>query len=343
MKKLNKKDYIYIGITLVSFLILILLLTKNTYLFASTLDWPGQHVTIPEYFRTLFYSTFDIFPDLALNIGNGQNIYNFSYYGLLSPIILISYLLPFISMQTYLIGSSIIIAMISSVMLYLFLHKHKYSSEVCFISSFLFIFSSAISFQIHRHIMFVNYMPFLILGLSGVDKIFNEKKSWLLTLSTFLMIMTSYYFSIGGILCLFIYALYRYLNHMNKVTIKSFFKTLFSIIVPVLVAVLCSAIITIPTLSVLISGRAESNTFISLKDLLLPAINTRSLLYYHYGIGLTAIIIPAIINLFKKNKANITLGIILTIVVIFNIFNYILNGTMYIDGKSLIPLLPVYI
>ena len=37
-------------------------------------------------------------------------------------------------------------------------------------------------FHSHRHIMFINYMPFLILGLMGIDLYFDKKKSWLLIL-----------------------------------------------------------------------------------------------------------------------------------------------------------------
>lgn len=343
MKKLKVRDFIYLGIITLAFIGLVLFLTNGMYLYGATLDWYAQHISIPEYFRTLFYNTKDFFPDFAANIGAGQNIYNFSYYGLLSPIVLISYLFPKVSMTTYMIVSTIVTVIISAYLLYFFLKKKDYSSEVCFLSSLIFIMSAPMTFHSHRHIMFITYMPFVILGLFGVDKKIDNNKGWLLTLSTFLMIMTNYYFSIGGIACLFVYALYRYLQKMNKVTIKSFFQTFFSILVPILVAVLCSSIITLPTLATLLNNRADSNISISLKDLLIPSINNKSFLYYSYGIGLCAIIVPAIINMYRKNKANITLGIILTLLVVFNLFNYVLNGTMYIDAKSLIPFLPLYV
>ncbi len=343
MKKFKLKDFIYLALITLAFVLMVLFLTNGVNLYGSTLDWYAQHISIPEYFRTLFYNTKDLFPDFAANIGGGQNIYNLSYYGLLSPIILISYLFPKVSMTTYMIVSTIVTVIISSYLIYFFLKKKEHSSEVCFLSSLMFIMSAPMSFHSHRHIMFITYMPFLILGLFGVDKKIDKNKSWLLTLSTFLMIMTSYYYSIGGIVCLFVYALYRYLQKMNKVTLKSFFQTFFSILIPILVAILCASIIILPTLATILNNRAASNINISLKDLLMPDIHNKSFLYYSYGLGLCAIIIPAIINIFKKNKANITLGVILTIIVIFNIFNYILNGTMYIDAKSLIPFLPLYI
>jgi len=343
MNNLKKKDFLYIALIILAFIAMVLIITNNVYLYGSTLDWYGEHIAIPEYFRTLFYSTKDLFPDFAANIGSGQNIYNLSYYGFLSPIILISYLLPKVPMPTYIAISTIVCVIISTIMIYIFLKNKKYSSEVCFLSSLLFIMSSSISLHSHRHIMFINYMPFLILGLFGVDKKFSSNKSWLLTISSFFMIMTSYYFSIGGLACLFVYALYKYLKQMNKVTTSSFFKTFLSILVPILVAILMSTIITLPTLATLVNNRAPSNVTISIKDILIPNINTTNLLYDSYGLGLTAIVVFALINTFKKDKAHIILGILLTSIIIFNLFNYILNGTMYIDSKSLIPFLPLYI
>lgn len=341
--KLTKKDYTYIALLIIIFISLVLFLTNNIYLYGSTLDWYSEHLAIPEYFRTLFYHTKDLFPDFAANIGGGQNIYNLSYYGLLSPIILVSYLLPMIPMTIFIPLSTILSVIASAILLYLFLHKKNYSSEVCFLSSIFLMLSAPMSFHSHRHIMFINYMPFLILGLFGIDKKTDENKGWLLTLSTFLMIMTSYYYSIGGIGCFFVYGLYRYLEKMNKVTLKSFFKTFFNILIPIIVGILCSSIIILPTFATLLYNRASSNVFISIKDLLIPSINTDTIIYHPYGIGLNAIVFFGLINIFKKNKANITLGIILSSLILFNIFNYILNGTMYIDSKSLIPFIPLYI
>lgn len=342
MPKMNKRDYFYILIPIISFIAIILFITNGMYLYGSELDWLGQHVTIPDYFRTLFYETKSLFPDFALNIGNGQNIYNLSYYGLLSPIILISYLLPKVDMVTYIIYSSIITIIISTILLYIFLKKHNYSSETCLISSMLFISSTALSFHTHRHIMFINYMPFLILGLFGVDKKLDDNKGWLLTISIFLMIMSSYYFSICGIATLMIYSIYHYLNNMKKPTIKSFITNMKHVLLPTIVAIVMSFILLLPTFATLIGNRLPSFNTITLSDLF-SLNNPSNYLYKTYGLGLTAIIIPAMIHNFKNNKHNLFLSIVLTLIMSVPIFNYILNGTMYIDAKILIPMLPLYI
>ena len=342
--KNHKKDIIYISILVLTFIVLSVFTIGHTYMYGSSLDWYAQHISIPEYFRTLFYNTKDILPDFALNIGNGQNIYNFSYYGLLSPYILISYLLPMFNMSNILIVLTILSVIASTILMYYFLRKHDFNEEVSFIATLCFTLSSPMVFQSHRHIMFINYMPFLLMGLFGVDKRFKSRKSWLLVLSVFLMIMTSYYYSIGGILCLLLYALYRFLQKTNKISFKIFMKTLFFFLGPILIGIFMSSIITIPTLLSMFNNRLDSNTSINLVQLLLPLPdNFKNVLYSSYSLGLPIVIIPALINFFKKDKANITMGVILVLLFSINIFNYLLNGTMYIDPKTLIPLLPMYI
>ena len=88
----NKRHIVRIGILLGIYVLLVLLLTRFKYAYGSTLDWAGQHYAIPDYFRKLFYETGEFFPSFAPNIGAGENIYYFSYYGLYSPFILFSYL-----------------------------------------------------------------------------------------------------------------------------------------------------------------------------------------------------------------------------------------------------------
>ena len=65
-------------------------------IFGAKVDWLSQHSVLPDYFRQQFYATGKLFPEFAANLGGGQNIYHFAYYGLYSPLILPSYLLPFV-------------------------------------------------------------------------------------------------------------------------------------------------------------------------------------------------------------------------------------------------------
>lgn len=207
MHKLNKRDYLNILILCLLYLFVVFLITHGTNMYGSSTDWARQHWSIPEYFRTLFYHTGNLLPDFAPNLGGGQNIFYFAYYGFLSPIILISYLLPNVQMYDYIMISTIITGLLSAGLFYKWLKNNNYSTKICFLASAIFVCASPLIFHSHRQIMFVNYMPFLILGLMGVDKHFYQKKSYLLVISTFLVIMTSYFYSVGAILCLVIYGL----------------------------------------------------------------------------------------------------------------------------------------
>ena len=154
MKKITKKDILSNLILISTFIIIYLFLTRNNHLFASNIDFKYQHYLIPEYFRTLFYNTNDLFPNFAPNLGSGQNIYYLSYYGLYNPYILISYLFPFIKMIDYLIATNCLIVITSAILFYYFLRKHQHKEKISFITSFLFLVSGPLIFHAKRHIMF---------------------------------------------------------------------------------------------------------------------------------------------------------------------------------------------
>ena len=273
MKKFTKENYFHLLVFAILLAVYVLLATKGfNFLYGSSVDWDCQHYVIPDYFRQLFYKTGNLLPSFAFNLGNGQNIFNFSYYGLLNPIILISYLFPFIDMAVYVQASSIAVTFISVVMFYRWIFK-KYDSRTAFLSSLLFMFTVPILFHSHRHIMFVNYMPFLIMGLMGIDLYFENGKKSLITFSVFLMIMTSYFYSVSGICALGLYAVFKILNSKKNIKFKEFFKECLKVLYPVIVGVLMAMIIILPTLYVLLSGRAKSNVSIDLIKLFVPSLN----------------------------------------------------------------------
>lgn len=336
-----KKDIFNLLLLAVIFFIVYFIITKSTYLFGSTKDWNQQHWLIPEYFRNLFYENLDLFPDFAFNLGSGQNIYNFAYYGFLSPVIFVSYLLPFISMKTYIIVSTIFLLLFSVVLMYFFVKK-KTNSKIAFFSSCIFLLASPMIFHAHRHIMFINYMPFLIMGYYGVDGYFESKNKWLLSGSVFLMIMTSYFFSVSGIISIILYGIYVYIKNNNSIKIKSFIIDGLKFLFPIIIAVLMSGILIVPTFYSLLNGRLDSN-MINLVGLFIPSINLKDLLYDTYSLGLPSIALFSLIdNLFDK-KENRFLSICLIIMLTFPICLYLLNGLLYVDGKVLITFLPLCI
>ena len=284
---MKKKDYYnYLILTGIVFVIY-MILTHFTNVFGSDTDWINQHTIIPDYFRQLFYKTGNLIPSFSFNYGGGQNIFNLSYYGFLSPIILPSYLLPFVSMKTYMTVVDFIIVVSSGILFYKWILSNKYDRNISLVTSVIFVLSESLIFQMHRHVMFVNYMPFLIMGLMGVDKLFNNNKKTLLIISIFLMIMTSYYYSVGGIVVIGIYYLYRYFSNDSKQGIKLFAKDLGKFILYILIPVLMAGVLLIPTMSTLLSGRGSSESAIKLTFLLVPNFNFHKIFCGNYTIGLS--------------------------------------------------------
>lgn len=331
------RDLLCICVLALFLLLLSIMISENgNYILGAKTDFSMQHYIFPEYFRNLFYDTHDLFPDFAFHLGAGQNIYYMSYYGLLSPIIFVSYLFPNVSMLDFIITSMFIVVILSCVLWYFYLRKSNYSRSVCFIVTFLFLCSAPLIFHSHRHIMFVSYFPFLIMGFYGIDRFLEHKKSTLLILSIALMIFTSYYYSVSGIFVLFIFGIFKYIR-LYDFKVKEFFSFILSLFFRIMIAVLISGILILPTLYTLLVGRSGDASGISILDLFKPNMY---MLYHTYSIGLTLVsLIATIYMIFSKRKENRLLSILLLVMSIFPIFNFVLNGFLYINAKSLIPVI----
>ena len=98
---IERRDLLSLAVLGGGCLLIILLITRGRFLYGSTVDWDNQHSVLPEYFRSRFYETGNLLPEFAPHIGGGQNIFHFSYYGFLSPVMLLSWLLPGVAMTDY--------------------------------------------------------------------------------------------------------------------------------------------------------------------------------------------------------------------------------------------------
>lgn len=342
-KKISKQTKIHILLLILFCFIQVIMITKFEFIFGSNVDWMKQHIVFPDYFRNLFYHTGDLFPDFSPHLGAGQNIFYFAYYGLYSPIILVAYLLPFIPMNIYIMASSILTVLISVLLFYYFLRKNEFSNNVCLFTSLLFLFSSSLLFHSHRHIMFVNYMPFLVISLIGVWRYFEKKKSGLLIVNICLLILTSYYYSISGIIVVCLYALFYYLKKNPNISIQILVKDGIYFLFRILVGILLASILLLPLIYIIINGRDSSTNAFSF-SLLQPHIDLSHLMYGTYGVGLTAILwVSLIYNIIYLPRNNRVISSLIMILISFPIFNHLLNGNLYLNGKVWIPFLPLFL
>lgn len=303
--------------------------------FGANMDWISQHSVFPEYFRQQFYQTGQFFPEFAANIGGGQNIYNFSYYGLYNPIVLVAYLLPFVKMSDYLMAAGVVCLAASVCLMYVWLKRRGFSAEICMGISLLFLLAGPMIHQSCHQIMFVQYMPFLMLALLGIDRYWEKGKTGLYTLGVFLMILTSFYFSIAGMAALVLYGWYRSPEKLSVGKVIHFF-------VPMGVAVISGGVLLVPTACALLQ-RSGSSRSESLTDLLMPDLCLDKFLYNPYSVGLTMLLVTALLAGILCGRIRERLvSMIGVALLVFPVFAWGFNGALYVRYKSLIPFLPLF-
>lgn len=353
---------VYMILALVAFSFCVLFVLRFG-IFGSRIDWVNQHSVFPDYFRQRFYETGDLMPDFAWNLGAGQNIYTVSYYGLFSPVILLSYLLPFVPMDIYIMVSSIVSYIAAVLLMFYWFQSHRYQISFCLAFTLLFSLSASLIYHFYNQIMFVNYMPFLCLALIGTDRFLDCGKRGFLICGTWGMILTSFYFSIGGILVLCLYALSEYLiredssseqispdkdrdeeTGIHKLVhgLKKLCITGGRYVGHLILAVLLSGLLLIPTAMVIFSGE-RTQTESTRNALKLIAFEPLKILYYPYGVGTVMIVIVAVIGgmLCAKRWSERIMPITLFLVFAFPMVGALLNGGLYGKYKVFIPFLPI--
>ena len=313
---MKKRDKFYITILLL--LPILFVLCVSTYsMYGSKLDWLSQHVSLADYFR----QTKQLLPDSFENLQGQTNAFSFSYYGLLRPDVLISYLFPNVPTSFFIISYATLLWSFTGGLCYYWLRNKGYKDTICFFSSICCICANCF-FQSHQQIMFVEILPFLFLSLILIDE---NKRQWI-SLCICMALFHNYFYTPGMILILL---LYDYDQH----------KTIKDMIIPIVLGVGFGAVLWLPT-GYLILNNHKSVVQTNLFDLLLPNLTLKGLVYDSYGCGLTVISWIALFQGIQFEKTR-KLSILLIFMFIFLIFSYILNGTLYARTKILVLCLPL--
>ncbi len=140
MKKNDIRYMAVLGILIVLITgVLFTLLQSKQLVYGSITDWLSQHVAFAEYFRENFYQTGQLYPDFSLQLGAGQNMAEFIYYGLLRPEILLSYAFPMIKMSTYIMISSIALTITSTELFYYWIRNKIFRNMLHFLLRYFFM------------------------------------------------------------------------------------------------------------------------------------------------------------------------------------------------------------
>lgn len=330
---------------LLVFVSLCLILPEHA-LFGSEGDWFSQHVAVAEQYRTAFYETRKLLPDW-LPLGSGSNSYDFSYYGFLRPDVLISFLLPGIPMTYIISGYAILELAIGTLLCYFWLKRHVSLSFFAFLGAMLYSFAACL-FHAHRQIMFVNYMPFLLLALWGIEILIDNGNIRLLTTSIFLVCLHSYYFAPAVLVICSAYFLQCISRNTQTASHHTpFYRILLNhkslcakFAASILLAIGMAAILLLPTALDLLSTIKDAGTPASLQQIFSLQGNLEGLLYHPYGCGLTILFLYTLL-LSIRRRTDRTLSIFLLLCLAFNLLPYILSGFLYVRYKVLIPLVPL--
>ena len=306
------------------FILLIALSLPSGCVYGSNTDWLSQHAALAETIRNACLEQDTLLPDF-LALGGGSNGFQFSYYGYLRPDILIGCLLPSVPMYQILIFYSLAGYLASVLLFYLLLRREQLSRPYAFMGSLLFLTASCF-FHTHRQLMFVNYMPFLLLALLAVQKN-SRRMPPMLPFFLLLICLHSFYYAPACFLATGWYWL--------KKSGKAFFRPW---LVSSALAACMSAALLLPTgLAILehrrASAAADSGLFTFFGNL-------SSLLYSPYGLGLTMLVLYLLL-LGLSLKQYRTDSLIFLILLLWGGASYLLNATLYARSKILIPFLPL--
>lgn len=324
--------YTYPLLLILIFILLVLVLIPSGSVFGSNTDWLSQHVALAETIRDACLDQHTLLPSW-IPLGGGSNGYQIAYYGFLRPDILIGCLLPGAPMAVILIFYMLAVYLISVLLCFIWLKGEGVQPVLAFGGSVLFMTAGCL-FHMHRQVMFVNHLPFLLLAFLCIRK---KRVKWL-PLCMCLICLSSFYFSIAAFAAP---AWYWYQKEG-----ASFWKTsLIRKFLPSAAAAVCmSAALLLPTALILLEHRAGScrSSLKLMLELLAPNPVLNNLLFNEYGMGLTFVCLYAILAGLARKKFRRD-SILFLLFGVFGIFSWILNGTLYARPKILIPFMPLVI
>lgn len=173
-------------------------------------DWLSQHLPLAETLRSAMLDSGRLLP-LYLHLGGGSSVYDFAYYGLLRPDVLLGCLFPQFGMEYLLAGYSLAGIVLGTNLLFWWLRRRLRSepsgARAAAFAAALYAAATCL-FHAHNQLMFVNYLPFLILTLIGIDRMAEQGKgAWLVTSGLSLVYLHSFYYSISCLAVCGIYAI----------------------------------------------------------------------------------------------------------------------------------------
>ncbi|MCI8608568.1 MAG: YfhO family protein [Firmicutes bacterium] len=310
-------------------------------------DWDSQHVGAAELLRQTMITQGAIFPQFTY-AGGGTNIYDFAYYGFLRPDVILSCFIPGVPMK-YIIAVYCIFQVMASVTLcYIWLKGQQVSKRGAMFGSVLLVTANCF-IQAHRQIMFVSFMPFLMLALLGIDRLLEKRKSLLFVLALVMIYLHSFYYAPACLVVCGFYGIYRLTVKVGEeggaMASLIAWKPAGKAIVAVALSLAISAVFLLPTGLDILSTVKDGGSFVAQPMKLFDG-TLEGLLYEPYGCGMSLLSLYGLVSAICKGRENRPLAI-LAGGILFSMavpaVSWVLNGFLYARAKILIPFLPLVV
>lgn len=344
MKNFVKRHQDVLTETLIFFIatilyVVLLLMLKQT--FGQTVgDFESQHIRFIDYLRNSFFKTHDLAPQMTMNLGGTQNMAALFYHGQYNPLIMLSYLFPFISTINWVRLLFVIIATLSFGAMNFLLEQHKISRTIRIVVSAMTVFTMPFLFQSGNHINFLYYYPIMIISLIAIRMIIKQEKIWLFIICVALIFYTNFFFAlvIGFMqLMYFIVCLYYENTFSKKERLKKFQK----LFLAYLVGIMLGCLVLLPQFLIVLSSQRTGNVKAVVPFFYNGSLEQLVVGRYASGLGLIVptVFIMSIVN--YKDKFNLILISAALLCVVLGPFNYLLNIFQYTHYKVFIYTIPV--
>ncbi len=342
MNKVQKKLLFDLLIITAVYGAILLLLHYNGYAIGNgdSSDFLSQHLKFFEYLRNNFWYSHDLFPQFNQSFGLGQSFVAMYYYGMYNPLLLLSYVVMIVNPFTYFLLMYYLLMVSAFFAMRLLLNRLNYDELIARVVSVMAAFTGTMLHHFAEHLMFMYYVPVMILSLFAIHLLIEENKKYLYIICVGLIFFTNYFFAPLVSILQFSYFIFlaKRLKKLNRKAVINFF-------IAYMVGVIIGMIILLPTALFALHGARSSESFVLNTYFKNPSefIGDIIIRGYNGGLGIiAAIVLLGSIFKFKQQKylVFIIMAMIFAIVVPINVF---LNVFLYDNNKILIYFSPFFL
>lgn len=239
-------------------------------------------------------------------------------------------------MKYFIAGYAIVCMTLAVNFCYLWLSE-KHLDKPYAVGSALLMACASCFFHAHHQIIFVNYLPFLVLALMGIDRIRERRRSDLFIFGLVMICFHSFYYAP----CCYFVCLFYGLQTLQDLTPKKRGALFWRGLAGAVMSIGISAVLLLPTAMNILSGEKDAGSFMN-DGLKVVDLTLEGLLFTPYGCGLTlTAFVCLLFAVFRGSKRFLAAGILFVMAV--PAIAWMLNGFLYARGKILIPFLPLVV